>query len=174
MGTVLHVIPIRDGTVLDGILQCQDTALAVRLVTNKKKTSSMYIPPCRRFLISSNASMKLLTCDCAKPSRESDWTFVSTPVRPSVDLSRFHVWCGRDKMTEGFSVYTHRDESACNQDVTRVCVQRASRHVLDETSVSWCNDESGASFSRKGSFGVHATVLHACPPFLPLAVRGEP
>ena len=30
----LHVIPIRDDIVRDGVLQCQDTALALRLVTN--------------------------------------------------------------------------------------------------------------------------------------------
>ena len=36
--SVLQVIPIRDGTVLNGILQCQDKALALRLVNNKTTT----------------------------------------------------------------------------------------------------------------------------------------
>ena len=42
--SVLKVIPIRHGTVHNGILQCQDTALALRLVTNTTTTPSIYIP----------------------------------------------------------------------------------------------------------------------------------
>ena len=68
-----------------------------------------------------------------RPSRQSGWTFVELANAPIIDLNRFHVWCGHDRMTESCSVCTHRDDSA-------VCLEPGCDPCLRATRQWSCSE----------------------------------
>ena len=57
-------------------------------------------------------------------------------------------------MAESCFVYTHRDDSVVcwNHDVSRVCLQRACGHVLDEISVLACDDGAVTAPSERNGY----------------------